>query len=69
MVDDDRLMEEEAVGDGALPDDVADGSISKVLLHLQQKTAEWFIGLDDDGAGWWWRSTVSRGVGTSAKAE
>jgi hypothetical protein len=30
-----RLTEEEAVGDGAVPSDVAGSSSSKVLLHLQ----------------------------------
>jgi hypothetical protein len=32
-VDGGWLMEEEAVGDGALPDDVAGGSSSNMLLH------------------------------------
>jgi hypothetical protein len=52
-------MEEEEIGDGALPSDVADGSSSKVLLHLQWKTAVWFIGSDGDGAGWLWRLMAS----------
>jgi hypothetical protein len=69
VVDGGRLAEEEAVGDGALPDDVADGSSSKVLLHLQWKTAVWFIGSDDDRGGRWWRSTASQAAGASVEAE
>jgi hypothetical protein len=29
----------------------------------------WFIGLDSDGGGRWWRSMVSRAVGASVEAE
>jgi hypothetical protein len=52
VVDGNPLTEEEAVGDGALPGVVAGGSSSKVLLHLQRKTAVRFIGSDSDGVGW-----------------
>jgi hypothetical protein len=47
----DPLVDEEVVRDGALPGDVAGGSGSKVLLHLQRKTVVWLIGLDGDGVG------------------
>jgi hypothetical protein len=47
----DPLVDQEAVRDGALPGDVTGGLGSKVLLHLQRKTAVWFIGLDGDGVG------------------
>jgi hypothetical protein len=46
------LVEEEAVGEGALPGVVADGSSLKVLLHLQQKTEVRSVGSDGDGVGW-----------------
>jgi hypothetical protein len=69
MVDGGQLTEEEAVRDGALTSDVADGSSSKVLLHLQRKAAVWFIGSDSDRGGLWWCSTVSRAVGLSVVAE
>jgi hypothetical protein len=62
-VDGGQLMEEEVVGDGALPGDVVNGSSSKVLLHLQRKTAVRFISSDGDGGGRWWHSTASRAVG------
>jgi hypothetical protein len=52
VVDGKPLMEEEAVGDGTLPSIVAGGSSSKVLLHLQRKTAVRFIGSDGDRVGW-----------------
>jgi hypothetical protein len=51
VVDGDRLMEEEAVRDGALPSDVAGGSSSKVLLYLQQEMAMRFIGSDSNRGG------------------
>jgi hypothetical protein len=69
VVDGGRLTEEEAVGDGALPDDVAGGSSLKVLLHHQRKTVVRFIGSDIDGGRWWWHSMASRAVSVSAEAE
>jgi hypothetical protein len=69
VVNDGRLKEEEAVRDGALPGDVAAGSSSKVLLHLKRKTVVQFIGLNGNGGGRWWRSTVSRAAGVSAEVE
>jgi hypothetical protein len=45
------------------PGDVVNGSSSKVLLHLQRKTAVRFISSDGDGGGRWWHSTASRAVG------
>jgi hypothetical protein len=50
--DSDLLTEEEADEDGAQPSDVASSSSSKVLLHLQRKTAMQFIGSDNDRVGW-----------------
>jgi hypothetical protein len=52
VVDGNPLAKEEAVGDGALHGVVAGGSSSKVLLHLQWKTAVRFIGSDGDRVGW-----------------
>jgi hypothetical protein len=52
VVDGNPLEEEEAVGEGALLSIVLGGSSSKVLLHLQQKTAMWSVGSDGDGVGW-----------------
>jgi hypothetical protein len=52
VVDGNPLIEEEAVRDGALLGVVAGGSSSKVLLHLQWKTAVRFIGSNGDGVGW-----------------
>jgi hypothetical protein len=52
VVDGNPLAEEEADGEGALPSVVADGSNSKVLLHLPRKIAVWSVGLDDDNVGW-----------------
>jgi hypothetical protein len=46
------LVEEEAVGEGALPSVVASGSSLKVMLHLQQKTEVRSVGSDGDGIGW-----------------
>jgi hypothetical protein len=66
-VDSGLLAEEESVGDGALPSDVASGSSSKVLLHLQRKTVR-FIGLDGDGGGWWWCLMVSQAAGGGAQS-
>jgi hypothetical protein len=52
VVDGNPLMEEEATGGGVLLGAMAGGSSSKVLLHLQRKTAVRFLGSDGDGVGW-----------------
>jgi hypothetical protein len=52
VVDGIPLTEEEVVGDGALPSIVAGGSSSKLLLHLQQKTAVRSFDSDGDRVGW-----------------
>jgi hypothetical protein len=52
VVDDSLLTEGEAARGGVLPGVVAGGSSSKVLLHLQWKTAVRFLGLDGHGVGW-----------------
>jgi hypothetical protein len=51
VVDDSLHVEEEAVRGGVLPGIVASGSSSKVLLHLQWKTAVRFLGSDGVGIG------------------
>jgi hypothetical protein len=52
VVDGNLLMEEEAVGEGALPGVMASGSSSKVLLDLQRKTEVRSVGSDGDDIGW-----------------
>jgi hypothetical protein len=52
VVNDNLLTPEEADGYGVVPGIVASSSRSKVLLHVQWKTAVQFIGSDDSGLGW-----------------
>jgi hypothetical protein len=51
VVDGNPLAEEEADEGGVLLSVVAGGSSSKVLLHLQWKTAVRFLRSDGDGVG------------------
>jgi hypothetical protein len=51
VVDGNPLAEEEADEGGVLLGVVAGGSSSKVLLHLQWKTAVRFLRSDGDGVG------------------